>query len=263
MKQNSPYVRTLFISSIIFILFFMYSTQDSSYALTDAEYSQFISESQEYREADRRLNRVWKQLMGSLDESGKAELKKSQRNWIKNERDSGAKLISAQKGISLASAYALVTEQRVRALEQLLEPTKEVKSEERAVREDKRPQPAKTSAPKELSKKSEEGAVQKKKTSEPVETSAPKEPISPKDKSKALIFTVLGVILMFVAWICWQKRKRSEGAEFREKVMRDVGKGSIGKQVKAHISAGIYGLMALLIGLVGFVLFGMGLGAYG
>lgn len=231
MKQNCLHFRTFLISSILFSIFFITSVKDPSYALTDAEYRQFISESQEYREADKRLNGVWKLLMEKLDETGKAELKKSQRNWIRNERDSNAKLISDERSISLASAYAVVTEQRAKALEQLLEP-KEVKSKKADVQE--KHSQADTSAPKEAGK-----------------------PKGQKDKGKGLIFIILGGILLFVAWVCWQKRKQSEGAEYREKAMRDVGGGSIGKQVKAHISAGIYGLIALLIGILGvFLLLG-------
>jgi uncharacterized protein YecT (DUF1311 family) len=101
-------------------MFSIVSIHDLSYALSDEEYRRFMSESEEYRDAENRLTGIWKQLMKKLDETGKAELKKSQRNWIKHERDSNAKILSGQRGISLVSAYALVTEQRADVLEQLL-----------------------------------------------------------------------------------------------------------------------------------------------
>jgi len=120
MKRICPYVRICCISLTLFSIFFITSIRDSSYALSNEEYKQFMSESKEYRDAENRLSGIWKQLMEKLDETGKAELKKSQRNWVKHERDSNAKIISGQRGISLVSAYALVTEQRADILEQLL-----------------------------------------------------------------------------------------------------------------------------------------------
>ncbi len=246
MKRICPYIRILFISLTIFSIFFITSIHDSSYALSDEEYRQFMSESQEYRDAENRLNGIWKQLMEKLDETGKADLKKSQRNWIQHERDSSAKIISGQRGINLVSAYALVTEQRADVLEQLLKPKKAKSQEQMPVQDKKQSKPA-----------------------DPVSAPKKAEPGKPdilknilKDKNGGLIFMVSGGILLFIAWVCWQKRKQSEGDEYAQKIMRDIGGGSIGKQVKAHVSAGIYGLMALLIGLAGLGLLINGLNLY-
>ncbi len=58
--------------------------------LTEKEYKDYLANSEEFRNADMELSEAWKNANIGLDEEGKSNLLKAQRDWLKNGRHEDA-----------------------------------------------------------------------------------------------------------------------------------------------------------------------------
>lgn len=58
--------------------------------LTEKEYKNYLETSEEFRKADRELSEAWKNANIGLDEEGRSNLLKAQREWLKNGRHEDA-----------------------------------------------------------------------------------------------------------------------------------------------------------------------------
>lgn len=88
-----------------------------AFALSDAEFLKMKKDS-DFREADKHLNRVYKEAQNSMTKSDFEKIKSEQSNWIKSGRDEAAKklLKQNQAHYSKTEAYTEVTLQRAKEI---------------------------------------------------------------------------------------------------------------------------------------------------
>ena len=96
-----------------------YSSAKSSNAkLTDKEYKQMLK-NPDFAEADKALNKAYKNAKNSLSESEFTALKKDQSSWIKRGRDNEAK--DLMSSMSRVEAYTSVTNSRAEYINQIVD----------------------------------------------------------------------------------------------------------------------------------------------
>lgn len=96
-----------------------YSSAKSSNAkLTDKEYKQMLK-NPDFAEADKALNKTYRNAKNSLSESEFTALKKDQSSWIKRGRDNEAK--SLMSTMSRVEAYTSVTNSRAEYINQIVD----------------------------------------------------------------------------------------------------------------------------------------------
>ena len=84
----------------------------SAFALTDDEYRILISTSQAFKEADKELGRVWKEVYEGLSEKDKKYHMDGQQKWIRKWRDDYVQNVM-KLGMSKAEAYTEATLKRM------------------------------------------------------------------------------------------------------------------------------------------------------
>lgn len=87
----------------------------AAFALTDAEYKRYSQESPDFAQAEKRLNKVWKNLKELLPKAEFSLLLQEQRAWISQGRDQEARAVPGSS--SPAAAYAQATAKRAAELE--------------------------------------------------------------------------------------------------------------------------------------------------
>ena len=87
----------------------------SAFALTDDEYRILISTSQAFKEADKELGRVWKEVYEGLSEKDKKYHMDGQQKWIRKWRDDYVQNVM-KLGMSKAEAYTEATLKRINLL---------------------------------------------------------------------------------------------------------------------------------------------------
>lgn len=96
-------------NKIFYVIIFLLILVNSASALSDKEYRQFMK-NQNFSEADKALNKAWKNAKDSLSEQDFNALKQSQSRWIKSGRDNEARQLTRK--LSRIQAYTLVTNSR-------------------------------------------------------------------------------------------------------------------------------------------------------
>ena len=86
-----------------------------AFALSDAEFLKMKKDS-DFREADKDLNRVYKEAQNSMAKSDFEKIKSQQTKWIKSGRDEAAKKLLKQGHYSKTEAYTEATRQRAREI---------------------------------------------------------------------------------------------------------------------------------------------------
>lgn len=86
-----------------------------TFALSDAEYNSLAKNSSEFRQADKELNKFWKDTIGQLDGDYKKQVLNEQRQWVKTGWDKTAQKFMAQ-GLSKSAAYTKAIHERINQL---------------------------------------------------------------------------------------------------------------------------------------------------
>ena len=86
------------------------------YKMTDEKYARFMKTDADFKNAQDKLNAVWKQLKGTLGKEEFDKLLKEQRLWIRQQ----GKLAGAINGVSEVEAFTLITQQRTKELDKML-----------------------------------------------------------------------------------------------------------------------------------------------
>jgi len=103
--------RLISFCALIFVVMF-YS---SAFALSDAEF-QKLKKDPDFAAADKKLNRVYKEVQASMSKSEFEKVKRGQLQWINSERDKEVKKLLSEGNFSKAEAYTTVTLDRARKL---------------------------------------------------------------------------------------------------------------------------------------------------
>ena len=90
-----------------------------SYALSDAEYKEFMASSPAFAKAEAKLNAAWKAAKNTLPKKQFEILRGNQKRWVAEgyDRDYAAKQLVEKQGKSLPEAYADVTWKRAELIE--------------------------------------------------------------------------------------------------------------------------------------------------
>lgn len=86
-----------------------------SFALSDAEFNSLAKSSADFRQADKDLNKYWKDTIGNLDGAYKKQVLNDQRQWVKSGWDKSAQNFMAQ-GMSKSAAYTKAIHERINQL---------------------------------------------------------------------------------------------------------------------------------------------------
>ena len=100
------------------------------HVLTALEYQRLMSSSIEFKEADRELNRVWKQVLKQSNDEEKSTLTREQYHWATVTRDLVASDLLAQ-GHSFARAYTVSTKERITELKAKMNTARNIEVDDR------------------------------------------------------------------------------------------------------------------------------------
>ncbi len=108
--------RAFFISAMVLVLAFGAPAHAEVYRMTDEKYDRFMKSDTNFRDANDRLNAVWKQIRGRLGKEEFDRLLKEQRAWIRQQ----GKLAGEISGVSEIEAFTIVTQRRIKELDKVL-----------------------------------------------------------------------------------------------------------------------------------------------
>ena len=108
--------KAFIISAMALALAFGAAAQAKDYRMTDEKYDRFMKSDTNFRDANDRLNAVWKQIRGRLGKEEFDRLLKEQRAWIRQQ----GKLAGEISGVSEIEAFTIVTQRRIKELDKVL-----------------------------------------------------------------------------------------------------------------------------------------------
>ena len=102
--------------SVVLSMIYLMLSVLPCHALSNAEYEKLIIESHEFRDADKKLSALWKQIRGKLDDDSKTYFINMQRKWVRSGRDESAREFM-NVGLSKNAAYTRATIRRIHELQ--------------------------------------------------------------------------------------------------------------------------------------------------
>ena len=107
----------IILSTVALLIFALgAAAQAKDYKMTDEKYAQFIKSDIDFKNANDRLNAVWKQIKAKLGKDEFDQILKEQRAWIRQQ----GKLAGSISGVSEVEAFTVVTQRRTKELDKVL-----------------------------------------------------------------------------------------------------------------------------------------------
>ncbi|WP_297219626.1 lysozyme inhibitor LprI family protein [uncultured Desulfovibrio sp.] len=100
------------IITVLIVCFFTVTFQTKSYSLAENEYNELLKIPY-FKQADKELSAVWKEVYNSLHGDYKKQILDSQRQWLKSGRDKSAKALIEEEGFSIEDAYTIAVYLRI------------------------------------------------------------------------------------------------------------------------------------------------------
>ena len=104
-----------FISALLLVALFA----GSAAALTNKEYSAMKKQDKHFREADDRLNELWKELKSIMPAKDFKALDKDREEWVRKGREDSAKNLMNDNNLDKISAYTTATLERITYLAEI------------------------------------------------------------------------------------------------------------------------------------------------
>ena len=108
--------KTFIISAMVLVLAVGAAAHAKDYRMTDEKFDRFMKSDTAFKDANDRLNAVWKQIKGRLGKEEFDRLLKEQRAWIRQQ----GKLAGEISGVSEVEAFTIVTQRRIKELDKVL-----------------------------------------------------------------------------------------------------------------------------------------------